>query len=75
MPALDFITTDLEIRSGKPWVKGTRIIVVDVLKCLAGGMSEDEIVDDFPKLTRDAIRACLAIAAEREKRVLTVDAK
>jgi len=55
------------VRSGKPCVNGTRITVYDVLEYLAGGMSEDEILSDFPDLTRDDIRACLAFAAARER--------
>lgn len=57
------------VRSGKPCIKGTRITVYDVLEYLAGGMSEDEILADFPDLTREDIRACLAFAAARERRV------
>ena len=60
------------VRSGKPCVRGTRLTVSDVLEYLAGGMTEDEIVHDFPELTRDDIRACLIVAAEREKRILTL---
>lgn len=63
------ITVDPEIRSGKPSIKGTRITVYDVLEYLAGGMKEEEILDDFPDLTRDDIRACLAFAAARERRL------
>ena len=59
-----------EVRSGKPCVKGTRITVYDVLEYLAGGMSEDEILKDFPDLTREDIRACLAFAAARERRLV-----
>jgi uncharacterized protein (DUF433 family) len=58
-----------EVRGGKPCVKGTRITVYDMLEYLAGGMSEDEILADFPDLSRDDIRACLAFAAARERRV------
>jgi uncharacterized protein (DUF433 family) len=54
-------------RSGKPTVRGMRITVADVLGYLAAGMSEDEILADFPELTRDDLRACLAFAAERER--------
>jgi uncharacterized protein (DUF433 family) len=50
-------------------VRGTRITVGDVLSYLAGGMTEDQILDDFPSLSRDDIRACLAFAAERERRL------
>jgi uncharacterized protein (DUF433 family) len=61
------IVIDPEIRFGKPIVRGTRITVGDVLSYLASGMSEDQILADFPVLTRDDIRACLAFAAERER--------
>jgi uncharacterized protein (DUF433 family) len=56
-----------EVRFGKPCVRGTRISVGDVLGYLAGGMSEDDILQDFPQLERDDIRACLAFAAQRER--------
>lgn len=65
------ITTNPAIRSGKPSIRDTRVTVSDILEYLAGGMSEDEILHDFPYLTREDIRACLAFAAEREKRILT----
>ncbi len=65
------IVIDPEIRFGKPCVRGTRITVGDVLSYLASGMREDEILADFPQLTRDDIRACLAFAAERERRVVS----
>lgn len=52
-------------RGGKPCIRGMRITVSDVLEYLAGGMTEDEILHDFPYLTRDDIRACLAFAADR----------
>ena len=55
--------------SGKPCIRGLRITVYDVLDCLASGMSEDEILHDFPDLTRDDIRACLAFAADRERKL------
>ena len=63
------ISVNPAIRSGKPCVKGTRISVYDVLEYLAGGMSEDDILNDFPDLTRDDIRASLAFAAARERRL------
>lgn len=63
------ISIDPAIRNGKPCIKGTRITVYDILEYLAGGMSEDEILADFPDLTREDIRACLAFAAARERRV------
>ena len=65
----DGIVVDPEVRSGKPCFKGTRITVYDLLEYLAGGMSEDEILRDFPDLARDDIRAALAFAAARERRV------
>jgi uncharacterized protein (DUF433 family) len=63
------ITVTPGVRSGKPCIKSTRITVYDVLEYLAGGMSEDEILADFPDLTRDDIRACLSFAAARERRL------
>ena len=57
------------IRGGKPCIKGTRITVYDVLEYLAGGMSEDQILSDFPDLAREDIRAALAFAAARERRL------
>ena len=65
----EHISIDPTVRSGKPCVKGTRITVFDVLEYLAGGMSEDEILADFPSLTREDIRACLSFAAARERRL------
>ena len=56
---LQRITINPEVRSGKPCIKGTRITVYDVLEYLAGGMSEDEILEDFPSLERKDIRAVL----------------
>ncbi|HYZ75000.1 MAG TPA: DUF433 domain-containing protein [Chthoniobacterales bacterium] len=65
----DIITIEPGKRSGKPCIRGMRITVYDVLEYVAGGMSEDEILGDFPELTRDDIRACLAFAADREKKL------
>lgn len=64
------ISVNPAVRSGKPCVKGTRITVYDILEYLAGGMSEDQILSDFPDLTREDIRACLAFAAARERRIV-----
>ena len=64
-----FITIEPGKRSGKPCIRGMRITVSDVLGYLAGGMTEDEILRDFPYLTRDDIRACLAFAADCERRI------
>ena len=69
------ITIDPAKRGGKPSVRGLRITVSDVLDYLAGGMSEDDMLRDFPELTRDDIRACLAFAADRERRLAGVPAK
>ena len=74
MDPLSRITIDPEVRFGKPCVRGTRLTVGDVLSYLASGMSEDDILADFPQLTRDDIRACLAFAAERERRILGIPA-
>lgn len=57
------------VRGGKPCVRGTRITVYDVLEYLAGGMSEADILADFPSLTQEDIRACLVFAAARERRL------
>lgn len=64
-----FITIEPGKRGGKPCVRGMRITVSDVLGYLAAGLSEDEVLHDFPYLTREDIRACLAIAADRERRI------
>ena len=66
----DIITIEPGKRSGKPCIRGMRITVTDVLEYFASGMSEDEILEDFPELTRDDIRACFAFAAERERRLM-----
>lgn len=63
----DFIAVTLGVRNGKPCIKGTRITVTDVLEYLAGGMTEDEILRDFPDLKKEHIRAALAVAAARER--------
>jgi len=72
--ALDRISIDSTVRFGKPCVRGTRIAVGDILGYLAGGMSEEQLLADFPQLSRDDIRACLAYAAERERRTLGIPA-
>lgn len=63
------ITVQPGKRSGQPCIRGLRITVQDVLEYLAGGMTTDEILADFPDLTADDIRACLAYAADRERRL------
>jgi uncharacterized protein (DUF433 family) len=61
------ITIEPGKRSGKPCIRGLRITVADVLDYLAAGMSEEEILNDFPLLRAEDIRACLAYAADRER--------
>ncbi len=68
------ITIEPGKRSGQPCVRGLRMTVRDVLEYLAGGMSVDDILGDFPDLTADDIRACLAFAADRERRLWVVPA-
>lgn len=70
MNALQRITIDPARRSGKPCIRNTRIAVYDVLDYLASGMSETQILADFPELDIADIRACLAFAAARERRLL-----
>lgn len=66
------ITIEPGKRSGKPCIRGMRITVSDVLDYLASGMSIPEIITDFPELTEEDIRACLAFAADRERRLTVV---
>jgi uncharacterized protein (DUF433 family) len=68
------VTIEPGKRGGKPCIRGLRITVYDVLEYLASGMSEAEILADFPDLTSDDIRACLAFAADRERRLLSIPA-
>ena len=70
MEILERITIDPARRSGKPCIRDTRIAVYDVLDYLASGMTEAEIMADFPELQPEDIRASLAVAAERERRLL-----
>lgn len=70
----NYITIEPDKRSGKPCIRGMRITVQDVLEYLASGMTEEEILDDFPDLTREDIKACLAFAADRERKLITVPA-
>jgi uncharacterized protein (DUF433 family) len=65
----DVITVESGKRGGKPCIRGMRITVYDVLDYLASGMTTEEILDDFPYLTEDNLRACLQYAAERERHV------
>ena len=63
------ITIEPGKRSGQPCIRGMRITVSDVLSYLASGMSEAEVIGDFPELTAEDIRACLAYAADRERHI------
>ena len=72
MEAVDyrpFITIEPGKRGGRPCIRGMRITVGDVLGWLAAGMSHDEITGDFPEVSEEDIRACLAFAADREREV------
>lgn len=71
MDTSSLIVTRAGVRSGKPCFAGTRITVYDILEYLASGMSNQEIVDDFPGLTDQHIRAALEFAAMRERRLVT----
>ncbi|MBI3659545.1 DUF433 domain-containing protein [Candidatus Acetothermia bacterium] len=66
------ITIEPGKRGGKPCIRGLRITVYDVLDYLASGMTVEEILHDFPDLTEADIRACLAFAADRERKLMTV---
>jgi uncharacterized protein (DUF433 family) len=68
------ITIEPGKMGGKPCIRGLRITVYDVLDYLASGMSSEEILADFPDLTNDDLRACLAFAADRERRLVSIPA-
>ncbi len=68
----NYITIEPGKRGGKPCIRSMRITVYDVLDWLASGMSEAEILEDYPELIRDDIRACLAFAADREHQLSTI---
>ena len=65
----NIITLEPGKRSGQPCIRGMRMTVTDVLDYLASGMSQDEILSDFPDLTAEDIRACFAFAADRERKL------
>lgn len=67
------ITIEPGKRNGKPCIRGLRITVYDVLEYLASDMSEDDILADFPELTREDIKASIAFAADRERKLFTVN--
>ena len=66
------ITLDPTMRGGKPCIRGLRITVYEVLEYLASGMCEDQILADFPDLERADLQACLAFAADRERKFTSV---
>jgi uncharacterized protein (DUF433 family) len=68
------ITIEADMRSGQPCIRGMRITVQDVLEYLASGMTHQEILEDFPDLTDEDIRACLAFAADRERKLKIIPA-
>ncbi|HKP35869.1 MAG TPA: DUF433 domain-containing protein [Pyrinomonadaceae bacterium] len=70
----DIITIEPGKRGGKPCIRGMRITVYDVLEYLASGMTQEEVLKDFPYLTKEDILACLSYAADREKRLMVVEA-
>lgn len=74
MDFLDRISIDPNVRFGKPCVRGTRVTIGEVLAYLAGGMSEAELLKSFPQLTHEDVLACLAYAAERERRTVSIPA-
>lgn len=65
----DYISVNPNIRFGKPCINGTRISVYDVLSWLASGMSFEEIISDFPQLSKEQILACLSFAADKERKL------
>lgn len=65
----DIITIEPGKRGAKPCIRGLRITVYEVLEYLASGMTQDEILRDFPDLTKEDIQACLAFAADRERKL------
>ena len=67
----DVITIEDGKRGGRPCVRGLRIAVADVLGWLAAGLPHEHILADYPELTENDIRACLAYAADRERRLVT----
>ena len=74
MTTLARITIDPQVRFGKPCVRGTRLTVGDVLGYLAAGRTESELLEEYPQLEHDDVLACLAFAAERERRLLAIPA-
>lgn len=69
----DLITIEPGKRGGKPCIRGLRITVYDILEYLASGMTQEEILNDFPDLTKEDILACLSFAADRERKSITIE--
>ncbi len=67
----EILTVDPNKRFGKPTIRGMRITVYDVLNWLAIGMTNQEILLDYPELTKEDILACLAYAADREHKIIS----
>lgn len=67
-----YITIESNKRGGKPCIRGLRITVYEVLEYLASDMTEAEILQDFPDLTADDLKACIAFAADRERRLMDI---
>ena len=68
----EIITIDPAKQGGKPCIRGMRITVYDILEYLASGMTEEQILEDFPELTKTDIRACFEFAADRERKLVSI---
>ena len=68
----NLITIEPDKRGGKPCIRGLRITVYDILEYLASGMSETQVLKDFPDITHQDILACLAFAADRERKLVSI---
>ena len=71
---LQYISINPQIRFGKPCIKGTRIAILDILQWLASGMTEKEILEDYPSIKKEHIQAALYFAANREEMIKMVSA-
>jgi len=69
-----YITIQTDRRGGKPCIRDTRITVYDILEYFASGMTEEQILQDFPELTSEDIQACYAFAADRERKLVKIPA-
>ena len=68
----EYIMIDPNIRFGKPCIIGTRITVYDVLNWLSNGMTKEEIMEDFEEINEQMINACLAFAADKERKLRVI---